>query len=157
MHTNIGDPFSLSQNLQVSFSLTIVLLQVAGRSLGELVRKLGERVLPLIIPILSQGLKDPNTSRRQVRMFSCCYFIYLFSFLVIYFLFIFGVALSNKFSSYHEIPPADKTYSFAVKNILTAFCHHPYWNLFLAARRSYFLRLKTLSEHTYMLPETHLE
>ncbi|KAA8538955.1 hypothetical protein F0562_025647 [Nyssa sinensis] len=39
--------------------------QVAGRSLGELVRKLGERVLSLIIPILSQGLKDPNTSRRQ--------------------------------------------------------------------------------------------
>ncbi|CAL5416027.1 unnamed protein product [Camellia sinensis] len=31
--------------------------QVAGRSLGELVRKLGERVLPLIIPILSRGLK----------------------------------------------------------------------------------------------------
>ncbi|CAN6460506.1 unnamed protein product [Victoria cruziana] len=39
--------------------------QVAGRSLGELVRKLGERVLPMIIPILSQGLKDPNPSRRQ--------------------------------------------------------------------------------------------
>ncbi|CAL5431683.1 unnamed protein product [Camellia sinensis] len=39
--------------------------QVAGRSLGELVRKLGERVLPLIIPILSRGLKDPNASRRQ--------------------------------------------------------------------------------------------
>ncbi|XP_059665692.1 protein ILITYHIA isoform X2 [Cornus florida] len=39
--------------------------QVAGRSLGELVRKLGERVLPLIIPILSKGLKDTNTSRRQ--------------------------------------------------------------------------------------------
>ncbi|RVX11358.1 Protein ILITYHIA [Vitis vinifera] len=39
--------------------------QVAGRSLGELVRKLGERVLPLIIPILAQGLKDPKTSRRQ--------------------------------------------------------------------------------------------
>uniref|UniRef100_K4AM52 TOG domain-containing protein n=1 Tax=Setaria italica TaxID=4555 RepID=K4AM52_SETIT len=39
--------------------------QVAGRSLGELVRKLGERVLPSIIPILSQGLKDPNASRRQ--------------------------------------------------------------------------------------------
>lgn len=39
--------------------------QVAGRSLGELVRKLGERVLPLVIPILSQGLRDPNTSRRQ--------------------------------------------------------------------------------------------
>ncbi|XP_051119851.1 protein ILITYHIA [Andrographis paniculata] len=39
--------------------------QVAGRSLGELVRKLGDRVLPLIVPILSQGLKDPNPSRRQ--------------------------------------------------------------------------------------------
>ncbi|POO02948.1 Proteasome component Ecm29/Translational activator Gcn [Trema orientale] len=39
--------------------------QVAGRALGELVRKLGERVLPLIIPILSKGLKDPDASRRQ--------------------------------------------------------------------------------------------
>ncbi|KAL3523389.1 hypothetical protein ACH5RR_016223, partial [Cinchona calisaya] len=39
--------------------------QVAGRSLGELVRKLGERVLPLIIPILSKGLNDPDPSRRQ--------------------------------------------------------------------------------------------
>ncbi|XP_073041088.1 protein ILITYHIA [Primulina eburnea] len=39
--------------------------QVAGRSLGELVRKLGDRVLPLIVPILSQGLSDPNPSRRQ--------------------------------------------------------------------------------------------
>uniref|UniRef100_A0A7N0VHG6 TOG domain-containing protein n=1 Tax=Kalanchoe fedtschenkoi TaxID=63787 RepID=A0A7N0VHG6_KALFE len=39
--------------------------QAAGRALGELVRKLGERVLPLIIPILSNGLKDPNPGRRQ--------------------------------------------------------------------------------------------
>ncbi|XP_074307849.1 protein ILITYHIA [Silene latifolia] len=39
--------------------------QVAARSLGELVRKLGERVLPLIIPILSRGLKDPDSGRRQ--------------------------------------------------------------------------------------------
>lgn len=39
--------------------------QVAGRALGELVKKLGERVLPLIIPILSQGLKDPDSGRRQ--------------------------------------------------------------------------------------------
>ncbi|XP_048226208.1 protein ILITYHIA isoform X2 [Ricinus communis] len=39
--------------------------QVAGRALGELVRKLGERVLPLIIPILSQGLRNPDASRRQ--------------------------------------------------------------------------------------------
>ncbi|KAL2941260.1 Protein ILITYHIA [Bienertia sinuspersici] len=39
--------------------------QVAARALGELVRKLGERVLPLIIPILSDGLKDPDSGRRQ--------------------------------------------------------------------------------------------
>lgn len=39
--------------------------QVAGRALGELVRKLGERVLPMIIPILADGLKDSSTSRRQ--------------------------------------------------------------------------------------------
>ncbi|KAJ6791105.1 protein ILITYHIA [Iris pallida] len=39
--------------------------QVAGRALGELVRKLGERVLPSIIPILSEGLRNPSTSRRQ--------------------------------------------------------------------------------------------
>ncbi|GAB4833518.1 hypothetical protein Ancab_031762 [Ancistrocladus abbreviatus] len=38
---------------------------VAGQLLGELVRKLGDRVLPLIIPILSQGLKVPDSSRRQ--------------------------------------------------------------------------------------------
>ncbi|ONK79574.1 uncharacterized protein A4U43_C01F7760 [Asparagus officinalis] len=39
--------------------------QVAGRALGELVRKLGERVLPSIIPILSEGLRNPDISRRQ--------------------------------------------------------------------------------------------
>ncbi|KAJ6865023.1 hypothetical protein NC651_035552 [Populus alba x Populus x berolinensis] len=39
--------------------------QVVARALGELVRKLGERVLPLIIPILSQVLKDPNAGSRQ--------------------------------------------------------------------------------------------
>jgi hypothetical protein len=49
-------------------SLMLIFIQVAGRSLGELVRKLGERVLPLIIPILSQGLSDPDSSRRQVSI-----------------------------------------------------------------------------------------
>lgn len=48
--------------------IRVVNWQVAGRSLGELVRKLGERVLPLIIPILSKGLKDSSTSRRQVSL-----------------------------------------------------------------------------------------
>ena len=46
--------------------LSVFVNKVAGRSLGELVRKLGERVLPLIIPILSKGLKDPDSGRRQV-------------------------------------------------------------------------------------------
>eukprot|EP00850_Spirogloea_muscicola_P020733 SM000225S07012 [mRNA] locus=s225:44176:68989:+ [translate_table: standard] len=40
--------------------------QVAGRSLGELVRKLGERVLPSIIPILARDLDDDSVST-QVR------------------------------------------------------------------------------------------
>ncbi|GFZ02915.1 similar to ILITYHIA [Actinidia rufa] len=31
------------------------IIEVAGRSLGELVRKLGERVLPLVIPIYLKG------------------------------------------------------------------------------------------------------
>lgn len=58
---------SLSNLLILKFVFVFLkYFQVAGRSLGELVRKLGERVLPLIIPILSQGLKDPNPSRRQV-------------------------------------------------------------------------------------------
>jgi hypothetical protein len=39
--------------------------QVAGRSLGELVRKLGERVLPSIIPILAKGLENDVPSTRQ--------------------------------------------------------------------------------------------
>ncbi|KAH7283513.1 hypothetical protein KP509_34G010800 [Ceratopteris richardii] len=39
--------------------------QVAGRSLGELVRKLGARVLPSIIPILAEGLRKGDDSTRQ--------------------------------------------------------------------------------------------
>eukprot|EP00245_Coleochaete_scutata_P006610 TRINITY_DN2110_c0_g4_i1.p1 TRINITY_DN2110_c0_g4~~TRINITY_DN2110_c0_g4_i1.p1 ORF type:complete len:1158 (-),score=253.89 TRINITY_DN2110_c0_g4_i1:298-3738(-) len=39
--------------------------QVAGRSLGELVRKLGERVMSSIIPILRKGLEDNDTNTRQ--------------------------------------------------------------------------------------------
>lgn len=39
--------------------------QVAARALGELVRKLGERFLPSIIPSLSKGLKDSDTCIRQ--------------------------------------------------------------------------------------------
>ncbi|XP_037814626.1 eIF-2-alpha kinase activator GCN1 [Lucilia sericata] len=39
--------------------------QVAARTLGDLVRKLGERVLPEIIPILERGLNSEQADQRQ--------------------------------------------------------------------------------------------
>ncbi|DBB12167.1 TPA: hypothetical protein ACH3X3_006274 [Trebouxia sp. C0006] len=39
--------------------------QMAGRCLGELVRKMGDRVLQQIIPILVRGMQDPEASTRQ--------------------------------------------------------------------------------------------
>lgn len=39
--------------------------QVAARTLGDLVRKLGERVLPEIIPILERGLQSNQPDQRQ--------------------------------------------------------------------------------------------
>ncbi|ESO82427.1 hypothetical protein LOTGIDRAFT_223326 [Lottia gigantea] len=39
--------------------------QIAGRTLGDLVRKLGERVLPEIIPILEEGLNSEQADQRQ--------------------------------------------------------------------------------------------
>lgn len=39
--------------------------QVAARTLGDLVRKLGERVLPEIIPILERGLDSDKSDERQ--------------------------------------------------------------------------------------------
>ena len=38
---------------------------IAGRCLGELVRKMGDRVLQQIIPILVKGMQDPHPSTRQ--------------------------------------------------------------------------------------------
>ena len=38
---------------------------MAGRCLGELVRKMGDRVLQQIIPILVRGMQDPEPSTRQ--------------------------------------------------------------------------------------------
>ena len=39
--------------------------QVAARTLGDIVRKLGEKVLPELIPILEQGLDSDDADRRQ--------------------------------------------------------------------------------------------
>lgn len=39
--------------------------KVAARTLGDLVRKLGERVLPELIPMLEGGLVSPDTQKRQ--------------------------------------------------------------------------------------------
>ena len=38
---------------------------VAGRTLGDVVRKLGDRVLPEIVPILRRGLESPSAATRQ--------------------------------------------------------------------------------------------
>lgn len=42
----------------------------ASRCLGELVRKLAERVLPTIVPILQAGLSHADSDTRQVRELS---------------------------------------------------------------------------------------
>ena len=39
--------------------------QVAAQTLGDLVRKLGERVLPEVIPMLEKGLKSDSFEERQ--------------------------------------------------------------------------------------------
>lgn len=40
-------------------------LQIAARTLGDLVRKLGEKILPEIIPILEEGLRSDKSDERQ--------------------------------------------------------------------------------------------
>lgn len=49
----------------VCFYIQINKFQVAARTLGDLVRKLGERVLPEIIPILEKGLDSDRPDQRQ--------------------------------------------------------------------------------------------
>ncbi|GAB1604654.1 hypothetical protein Ahia01_000746900 [Argonauta hians] len=66
-------PRTLREILPVLFSLLLGCLastsydkrQVAARTLGDLVRKLGERVLPEIIPILEKGLDSERSDERQ--------------------------------------------------------------------------------------------
>ena len=47
------------------YQCLLVVLKVAARTLGDLVRKLGERVLPEIIPILESGLDSNQPDQRQ--------------------------------------------------------------------------------------------
>ncbi|CAL5425755.1 unnamed protein product [Camellia sinensis] len=58
-------PKTLKEIMPVLMNTLSTSLASSSPERRQLVRKLGERVLPLIIPILSRGLKDPNASRRQ--------------------------------------------------------------------------------------------
>ncbi|CAF2053347.1 unnamed protein product [Rotaria magnacalcarata] len=66
-------PRTLREILQTLFTLLLGCLassnydkrQIAARTLGDLVRKLGERVLPEIIPILEKGLDSQEKDQRQ--------------------------------------------------------------------------------------------
>lgn len=49
----------------VSVVTCCLLLQIAARTLGDLVRKLGEKILPEIIPILEDGLRSDKSDERQ--------------------------------------------------------------------------------------------
>ncbi|XP_013411317.1 eIF-2-alpha kinase activator GCN1 [Lingula anatina] len=66
-------PKTLREILSTLFTLLLGCLastsydkrQVAARTLGDIVRKLGERVLPEIIPILEHGLESDQSDQRQ--------------------------------------------------------------------------------------------
>ena len=66
-------PKTLREILSTLFSLLLGCLaspsydkrQVAARTLGDVARKLGEKVLPEIIPILEKGLESERSDQRQ--------------------------------------------------------------------------------------------
>lgn len=73
-------PRTLKEILPVLFSLLLSGLasnsndhqQCAARTLGDLVRKLGERILPEIIPIIEQGLRSDRPDQRQGVCIGLC-------------------------------------------------------------------------------------
>ncbi|XP_061459241.1 stalled ribosome sensor GCN1 [Rhineura floridana] len=66
-------PRTLREILPTLFSLLLGFLAstcadkriIAARTLGDLVRKLGEKILPEIIPILEEGLRSEKSDKRQ--------------------------------------------------------------------------------------------
>ena len=46
-------------------SYSVFIRQVAAQTLGDLVRKLGERVLPEVIPMLEKGLRAESFQERE--------------------------------------------------------------------------------------------
>ncbi len=77
-HNNLIDISSMIRESQHGFVSSFLLehftfedkyllfaLKVAARTLGDVVRKLGEKVLPEIIPILERGLVSERSDQRQ--------------------------------------------------------------------------------------------
>lgn len=94
-------PRTLREILSTLFNLLLSCLaspvydkrQVAARTLGDLVRKLGERVLPEIIPILEDGLNSDEPDTRQVKQMQI--FLWLARRISIVFLSFFFFSLSK--------------------------------------------------------------